>query len=158
MKKCIFPGTFDPVTKGHVDIAKKMLNYFDEVVFLFLENPKKNTMFQISDRVNFAKKVFAGEKNIKIDVFDGLMIEYCKKHGIYTVIRGVRNSTDFNYELLYNFANLSMDSKIQMLFIPTDTKYLHISSSLIREVLNGKGDISPFVPECILSDIKKIFY
>ena len=154
--KCIFPGSFDPITKGHADIAQKMTNYFDEVVFLFLENPNKQTMFQISDRVNFAKKAFAGDKKIKIDVFDGLLIEYCKKQNIYTVIRGVRNSTDFNYELLYNFANISLDNKIQMLFIPTDTKYLHISSGLIREILKHKGDISTFIPDCILADIKKI--
>ena len=156
MNKCIFPGSFDPITKGHIDICKKMSNFFDEITFLFLENPQKKSMFKLSDRISFAKKALVTNPKIKIESYEGLLADYCAKNNIFAVIRGLRNSSDFNYEMLYNLANKSLDTRIQMFFIPTSSKYLHISSSLIREIIKYKGKIDEFVPENIVDDIKKL--
>lgn len=156
MRKCIFPGSFDPITKGHIDICKKMSNHFDEIVFLFLENPQKKSMFKLSDRIDLAKKALKDYPKIRIESYEGLLADYCVKTDIFAVIRGLRNSSDFNYEMLYNLANISLDKRIQMFFIPTNSKYLHISSSLIREIIKYKGKIDEFVPECIVADIKKL--
>lgn len=154
--KCIFPGTFDPITKGHIDICNKMSRYFDEIIFLFLGNPQKQSMFKLSDRINIAKKALQDNPKIKIESYEGLLADYCVKNDIFTVIRGLRNSSDFNYEMLYNLANISLDDRIQMLFVPTSSNNLHISSSLIREIIKYKGKINEFVPECIVNDIEKL--
>lgn len=156
MSKCIFPGTFDPITKGHIDICRKMSNLFDEVVFLFLENPQKQAMFKLTDRITIAKKALITLPKVKVDKHSGLLADYCIKHDVFNVIRGLRNSSDFNYEMLYNLANISLNEKIQMLFIPTSSNNLHISSSLIREIIKYKGKINEFVPECIVRDIEQL--
>lgn len=154
--KCIFPGSFDPITKGHIDICNKMSNYFDEIIFLFLDNPQKQSMFKLNDRISLAKKALKSNPKIKIESYEGLLADYCVKNDIFTIIRGLRNSSDFNFEMLYNLANKSLDDRIQMLFIPTSSANLHISSSLIREVIKYKGKINEFVPECIVLDIEKL--
>lgn len=156
MNKCIFPGTFDPITKGHIDICNRISNYFDEVIFLFLENPQKQSMFKLNDRINLAKKALKVNPKIIVETYEGLLADYCVKNNTFAIIRGLRNSSDFNYEMLYNLANISLDDRIQMLFIPTSSKNLHISSSLIREIIKYKGKINEFVPECIISDIERL--
>ena len=156
MKRCIFPGSFDPITLGHLNLAVRAADLFDEVVVLFLQNAQKNYMFSLEDRVRLAHKVLDGKKKIRIDVYNGLVVDYCREQGIRYVIRGLRNAVDFDYEMLYFSANKSLMQEIEMIFLPTLSEYLHISSSLTREILRYGGDASGIVPPCISDELQSI--
>ena len=156
MKHCIFPGSFDPITLGHVNMAERAAEMFDEVVVLFLQNAQKNYMFTLEDRVRLAHRVLDGKRNSRIEVFDGLVVDYCRKNEIRYVVRGLRNAVDFDYEMLYFSANRSLMPEIEMIFLPTLSQYLHISSSLTREILRYGGDASGIVPPEIASELQSI--
>lgn len=155
MIKCIFPGTFDPITVGHIDILERACKIFDEVTLLILINHRKCTLFSLEDRVAFAQKALKNHKNVYVDSYDGLLTEYCDMVSCNNIIRGVRNGSDFEYEMHYFGINRILKENIEMFFLPTAAKNLFISSSYVRELILYKKDLSGIVPDSIIEDIKK---
>jgi pantetheine-phosphate adenylyltransferase len=156
LKKIIFPGSFDPMTNGHIDLIVRALKIFDEVTVLFLINHSKSTMFTVENRVMFAEKALSGLKGVKIDSYDGLLTEYCDLHNCYNVLRGIRNGVDFEYEMQYFGINRILNKSIEMFFLPTARENLYVSSSNARELIAHKRSIEGIVPEVIANEIREI--
>lgn len=147
MKKALFAGSFDPVTLGHKDIVLKALPLFDEVIVAIGNNTEKKTMFSLEQRSEWLKKTFAAYKNVKIDTFDCLTVDYCRENGIKYIIRGLRNELDYSYENNIACINKEIASEIETIFFASDIKKNVISSSFVREMILYKKDVSKYIPE-----------
>lgn len=147
MKIAIYPGSFDPITKGHLDILKTGAGIFDKVIIAVAKNSEKHGFLTIDERVKLIRESITELSNVEVDCFDGLTVNYAKKCGAQVLIRGLRAVSDFEYELQLSQANSALDSDIKTVFLTTKPKYNFISSSTIREILLNGGDISKFVPE-----------
>ena len=145
----VFPGSFDPITKGHENIVKRALPLFDEIVIGIGSNSTKKHFLSLEKREEFAKKTFAGIKNIRVVVYDGLTVDFCKKVGATHILRGLRTSADFEFERAIGQMNHAMAPGIDNVFLVSDPSLSHISSSIVREILLFKGDVSIFVPDAI---------
>lgn len=148
MKIAIYPGSFDPITKGHLDILKNAAGIFDKVIIAVAHNGEKKGFLAPDKRVELIKKSIekAQIKNVEVDAFEGLTIEYAKKIGATILIRGLRAVSDFEYEMQLSQTNSALCDEIKTVFLTTKPKYNFISSSTIREILQNNGDISKFVP------------
>lgn len=153
--KAIFAGSFDPITNGHIDIIERASKLFGQLKIGILINPNKNTLFTVEERMELIKKSTSHIENVEVIFFEGLLIDYCKKNDINVLVRGIRSSADISYELQMAHMNKELDSDIETIIIPTNTKFSFISSSLIKEVLNFNANISDLVPECVLEGLKK---
>ncbi|MCK9480628.1 MAG: pantetheine-phosphate adenylyltransferase [Bacteroidia bacterium] len=149
MKRAVFPGTFDPITNGHVGVIKKSLRLFDEVVVAIGVNVKKSSLFSIEHRRRWIEAVFVDEPRVKVMSFEGLTVNFCKSQGIQFVIRGLRNSTDFEYEQAIAHANAAMAPEIETIFVVAPSNAATISSSIVREIIKSGGDYSHFVPKVV---------
>ena len=149
MKIAIYPGSFDPITKGHLDILQNAAEIFDKVIIAVAKNGEKKGFLTVDERVMLIKESVKGMENVEVDSFDGLTIEYAKKHGAKVLIRGLRAVSDFEYEMQLSQTNSALSDSIKTVFLTTKPKYNFISSSTIKEILNNGGDISKFVPECV---------
>ena len=147
MKIAIYPGSFDPITKGHLDILKTGAEIFDKVIIAVAHNTEKKGFLPIEDRVKLIRESVTDLENVEVDSFAGLTIEYAKKKGAKVLIRGLRAVSDFEYELQLSQANSALCEDIKTVFLTTKPKYNFISSSTIREIFVNEGDISKFVPE-----------
>jgi pantetheine-phosphate adenylyltransferase len=153
----IYPGTFDPITNGHIDIIQRASKLFNQVIIAIAESPHKNPLFNLKDRINLVKvSLFENSSNIKIYGFNELLIDFAKSHQANIIIRGLRTTSDFEYELQLASMNNHLNNNIETLFLPTTTKYCHISSSLVREIARLNGDIKDFVPEIVLNKLNHI--
>ena len=150
----IFPGSFDPITIGHVDIIKRALKVFDKLTIAVGVNPEKKHMFSVEDRIMMIKKVF--EKNTQIDVikYTKLTIDICQEHNIHNIIRGVRGSKDFEYEQQLSFANQKLNPNIETFFLASSTENICISSSIVKDIILNKGTLENFIPTEIINYIK----
>ena len=148
MKKAIFPGTFDPFTLGHLDILNRSKLIFDEVIVGVGRNNNKKTMFSVDDRIKFIKSVVTNSDNIKVTSYEGLTIDFCKSVKANFIVRGVRNTGDFEFEKAIARTNRLL-SKIETVFLLTSAKTSFISSSIVRELIENNGDFSQLVPENI---------
>lgn len=146
---CVFPGTFDPVTNGHVNMISRASKLFDKVYVAVLINSRKNTMFDKDQRIKMLKASVKGIDNVSVDSFDGLLVDYAKKVKADTILRGVRNAADFEYENEMYMINSELCSDIDTIFMPADKNLAHVSSSAVRELLYFGKDIKGFVPEGI---------
>ena len=147
MKKiAVFPGSFDPITLGHVSVIKRALPLFDKIVIAIGDNADKKHMFSADQRKSWIREVFKNNDKIEIDIYDGLTVEYCKKKNSHFILRGLRTSADFEFERSIAQINRSLAPEVDTLFILTETKYTPISSSIVRDVIRNNGDISEFVP------------
>ncbi len=146
MKTAVFPGSFDPITVGHVDIVKRGLEIFDKVVVALGNNSSKKYLFTSEQRLQWLHQVFADEKRVEVGYFEGLTVDYCKEIGANFLIRGLRNASDFDYEKTISQINNVVGEGIETVFFISQPTYSHISSTIVREVYKGKGDISPFIP------------
>lgn len=155
MKKAIYPGSFDPITNGHIDVLKKALNVFDEVIVLVAENPNKKSRFSTNDRVEMIKKATKNIKGVKVDYTDGLTVDYANKVGTKNLIRGLRNSTDYNYESALSKEYRKLDPTIVMCFFMASEESESISSSKIEELYHSKKDIKNLVPDSVVEMYKK---
>ena len=146
-KKAVFPGSFDPITTGHVDLVKRALQLFDEVIIAIGVNSQKQALFDVDKRKKWIEDVFKDEPRIKVDVFEGLTVHYCKKVDAKFLIRGLRNASDFDYEKTISQLNHIVGGNVETVFLISKPEFSHISSTIVREIIKGKGDARPFLPE-----------
>ncbi len=146
MKTAIYPGSFDPITKGHLDVLKRAADIFDKVIVVVSVNVNKKSFLSIEDRVMLIKESCKDIQNVEVDSYNGLTIEYAKKREANVLIRGLRAVSDFEYEMQLSQANSALCSEIHTVFLITKPKYNFISSGTVREIAVMKGDISKFVP------------
>jgi pantetheine-phosphate adenylyltransferase len=146
MKIAVFPGSFDPFTTGHHDIITRALPLFDQVIVAIGINSQKQTLFSLDQRVKWLEAVFINEPKVKIDHFEGLTAHYCNKIGAKYLLRGLRNASDFDYEKTISQLNGIIGHDLETVFLISMPQYSHISSTIVREIIKGKGDASPFLP------------
>lgn len=154
MKKAIYPGSFDPMTFGHLDIIERSSKIFDEVVIGVLNNSAKKSLFSVEERVEIARDLTKQYGNVTVDSFDGLMVDYAKSIGANIVIRGLRAVTDFDYEIQIAQTNKVQYPELETIFMTTALNYSYLSSTIVREFASYGGDISRFVPAEIIPKIK----
>lgn len=154
MKIAIYPGSFDPITKGHLDILKTGAEIFDKVIIAVARNSEKKGFLTIDERLKLIEESVKDLQNVEVDSFKGLTIEYAKKQNAKVLIRGLRAVSDFEYELQLSQANSALSSEIKTVFLTTKPKYKFISSSTIKEIYLNNGDISKFVPEPVFEFLK----
>ena len=148
VRRVLCPGSFDPVTNGHLDIISRASNLYDEVVVGVLINISKQSLFSVDERVEMMREVTKDYGNVKVDKFHGLTVDYCRQHGIQVIVRGLRAVSDFDYELQIAQMNHRM-SGVETLFMATNPLYAFLSSSLMKEVVKYGGDVSGLVPELV---------
>ena len=150
MKTAIYPGSFDPVTLGHLDVMRRAAEMFDRVVALVMVNSSKSALFSIEERVNMIEEAVGADKRLVVDSYDGLLIDYCKREHINAIVRGLRAVTDFDYELQIAQTNreLSQDH-VDTVFFITDIRYSYLSSSVVKEIASYNGNIRPCVTEYV---------
>lgn len=149
MKKAIFPGSFDPITKGHESVIRRALPLFDEIIVGIGVNSTKKYMFSLEQRQKWIEETFANEPKIKVIAFEGLTIDFCAKHDIQFILRGLRTSPDFEFERAIAHMNKSMQANVETVFLLTAQEFSAISSTIVREVLKNGGDVASFVPSGI---------
>lgn len=154
MRKVIYPGTFDPITNGHLDIIKRAAAIFDEVVVAVALSQEKKPMFSLQKRIEMAKLATQGLKNITVKEFNTLLVDFCKKEQAKIIIRGLRAVSDFEYELQIGYANQSLDKDIETLYLMPSLEHAFISSSVVRAILKFNGDVSHLVPSAIVPLLK----
>ncbi len=157
MKIAIYPGSFDPITKGHLDVLMTASEIFDKVIIAVAKNSNKSGFLPVETRVRLIKESVKDIKNVEVDSFDGLTINYAKEKGAKILIRGLRAVSDFEFEMQLSQSNTALNSEIKTIFLTTRPKYNFISSSTVKEVYLMGGDVSKFVPEAVNKYLKKEF-
>lgn len=155
MIKCVYPGSFDPITAGHLDIIERASSLFDEVTVAVLVNSNKIPAFSTEQRIDFIKRSTPHLSNVKADSFSGLLVDYMNKQKANLVVRGLRAISDFEYEFQMAALNAKLSKNIETVFLMTDTNHSFLSSSIVRELAFYGGDLTGLVPEAIKNDIKK---
>lgn len=152
-KIAVFPGSFDPITVGHVDLVRRALPLFDKIVVAVGQNNQKKYLFSLEERRRWLEAVFQHEPKVEVGQFDGLTAHYCKSIGAKFLLRGLRNASDFDYEKTISQLNHIVGEGLETLFLISQPAYSHISSTIVREIIKGHGDASPFLPaEVVIGD------
>jgi pantetheine-phosphate adenylyltransferase len=154
VNRVVCPGSFDPITFGHLDIIERAAKHFDEVVVAVLVNKTKSTLFTVEERIEMIKEVTSNHKNVKVSSWSGLLVDFCKQNDISMIVKGLRAVTDFDYELQMSQINLQLKG-IETIFMSTSPAHSFLSSSLVKEVASYGGDVSNYVPAEILNRLKK---
>jgi len=149
----VYPGSFDPATFGHLDIIKRASLLFDKLVVAVLKNSEKSAFFTVEERIEQLKELTKDIKNVEVDSFSGLLIDYAEKSGAKVVIRGLRAVTDFEYEFQMALTNRSMSNDIETVFLATNTQHLYLSSRIVKEVISYGGNIDKMVPPFIKKEL-----
>ncbi|NLY52231.1 MAG: pantetheine-phosphate adenylyltransferase [Firmicutes bacterium] len=157
MKIAVCPGSFDPVTNGHLDIITRACDLFDRVYVAVLNNPEKKPLFTAEERVELLKEATAHLDIVVCEQFEGLVVEYAKRRGAVAIVRGLRAVTDFEYELKMASMNHHLDKDVETVFMMTSTEWSFLSSSAVKEVASLGGDISAWVPPCVAEALTKKF-
>ena len=155
MKIAIYPGTFDPVTNGHIDILERALKLFDKVIITIARNTVKNPLFTEEERITLLRQVTKSYKNVVVDSFEGLLVEYVQKKKAISVVRGLRAMTDFEYELQMALMNRKLDETMETIFLMPNEKYTYLSSNFVREIARLGGDVSKFVPPVVFEALRQ---
>ena len=153
MKIAVFPGSFDPITKGHVDLVNRAIPLFDKIIVAVGVNSQKKYLFSLDQRLEMLEKVFADDNTVHVGQFEGLTVNYCKAKGARYLLRGLRNASDFDYEKTISQLNHIIGDEIETVFLISKPEYSHISSTIVREIIKGKGNIEPFIPAEIQEDV-----
>lgn len=153
MRRAVYPGSFDPITNGHLDIIKRAAKVFDEVIVGVLINPNKKGLFEIEERVNLINKSISDLYNVSVKSFSGLLINFMKKNEATVIVKGLRAVSDFEYEFQMALMNNKLDPKIETVFMMTNAKYSYLSSSSVKQVAMFGGCIKDLVPDIIIGDI-----
>ncbi|MBH0333308.1 MULTISPECIES: pantetheine-phosphate adenylyltransferase [Brevibacillus] len=155
MAIAVCSGSFDPVTYGHLDIIARGANVFDKVIVAVLINSKKNSLFSVEERVELLRQATADMKNVEVDSFDGLLIDYMNKKGAQVIIRGLRAVSDFEYEMQVASINKKLDENIETFFMMTNNQYSYLSSSIVKEVAKYKASVADLVPPIVEEALKR---
>ncbi len=155
MKIAIYPGSFDPFTYGHENIIERSVKVFDQIIVAVAHNTSKKTIFTVEERVEILNEVFKNRDDVKVDYFEGLLVEYIKKMGTNVVLRGMRTVSDFEFEMQMALANKTLSSELETVFMVTDSEFSHISSSVIKEVVSLNGSASHMVPEIVETRLRE---
>ncbi len=153
MKRAIYPGSFDPATYGHIDMIERSAQIVDELVVAVLRNSAKSPLFSVEERVSMLEEITGHLPNVRIQSFDGLLIDYAREVGASIIVRGLRAVTDFEYELQIAQTNRIVNSQVDTVFLTTSLEYAYLSSTIVKEVASYGGDISHFVPERLIERI-----
>lgn len=153
MKTVICPGSYDPITLGHLDVITRASTLFDKVIVVVLINNKKNYSFSTEERVDLIKKSVSHLKNVTVDSYDGLLADYAKQHSAYAIVKGLRAMSDFEYEFQMALTNRKLNPEVETLFLTTKSEYMYLSSSMVKQIASMGGDISEFVPSVIHKNI-----
>ncbi|MCK9266636.1 pantetheine-phosphate adenylyltransferase [bacterium] len=151
----VYPGSFDPVTNGHIDVIKKSFSFLDRIVIAVSTFPRKDFLFTGEERVDFLKEIYKGNKKVEIDKFDGLLVDYLSQKNINIILRGLRAVSDFEYEFQMALTNRRLNENIETVFLMPGEEFFFISSSLVKELAFLKGDISKFVPTIVKNELVK---
>jgi pantetheine-phosphate adenylyltransferase len=155
MKRVIYPGTFDPVTNGHIDVIQRAMDLFDEVIVTVARNPVKNQMFSVDERLLMLRKSLESFDNVFVDSFDGLIVDHAKAVGAIGIIRGLRAVSDFEYEFQMALMNRKLDEELRTIFLMPNEKYTYLNSTIIRNLAVFDGDVADFVPQIVVEMLKK---
>ena len=155
MKRGVYPGSFDPVTKGHLDIIERAAKIVDELVVGVLNNSAKNSLFSISERVSMIEELTAHIENVRVSSFDGLLVDYMDQIDAKIIIRGLRAISDYEYELQIAQTNSKVNPNVETIFLITNLRYSYLSSTIVKEFASYGGDISHFVPEPVIKRIRE---
>jgi pantetheine-phosphate adenylyltransferase len=152
---CLFPGTFDPLTLGHVDIINRALPLFDKIVVGIGLNTSKAPMFSNEQRLSWIKEIYKDEERVEGAVYQGLTIDFCQKIGAHFILRGIRYVSDFEYEKAIADANRTLDRNIETVFLTGEPKYTSVASTIVRDIIRNHGDASHFLPEVVFKSLPK---
>ena len=156
-KTAIYPGFFDPITNGHLSIVTRALKIFDKLIIAILRNPQKKSLFSTEERIYMIRQSLKGQKNVEVDSFDGLLVDYAVKKNSNVVIRGLRALSDFEYEFQLALMNRKLNRDVQSIFLMTDYKWFYTSSTIIKEAASFGGDIAGLVPKIVNEKLKEKF-
>jgi pantetheine-phosphate adenylyltransferase len=155
LRICLFPGTFDPLTLGHVDIINRALPLFDQIVVGIGSNVAKAPMFSTEQRVAWIEEIYKNEPRVKGAFYEGLTVNFCKTIGAKFILRGIRYVSDFEYEKTIADANRTLDNSIETIFLTGEPKYTSVASTIVRDIIRNGGDASLFLPKTVYESIKK---
>ncbi|MEI7628837.1 MAG: pantetheine-phosphate adenylyltransferase [Bacteroidota bacterium] len=150
---CLFPGTFDPVTLGHIDIINRALPLFDKIVVGIGINSSKNPMFSAEQRMQWFNEIYKDDPRVESAVYDGLTIQYCEKINAHFILRGIRFVSDFEYEKSIADANRTLDRSIETIFLTGEPMYTSVASTIVRDILKNGGNASPFLPQAVINSL-----
>lgn len=153
MNVAVFPGSFDPITLGHIDLVKRAVPLFSKIIVAVGVNNQKSTLFSLEKRISWLQEVFKDDKKVEVAFFEGLTVRFCEERNAHYLIRGLRNASDFDYEKTISQLNTIIGKDIETIFLISQPEFSHISSTIVREIIKGKGNVSPFVPEIITREL-----
>jgi pantetheine-phosphate adenylyltransferase len=154
-KRALFPGSFDPLTNGHVDLIQRALKTYDEILVGILENPRKKPFFTVEERVRMVRQTMGRDKRVKVASFNGLLVNFVRKHGNPVVMRGLRVLSDFEYEFQMAWMNRKLHAGYEVVFMLPDERHAYLSSSLVRELIRLGGSVKGFVPKVVENEIRR---
>jgi len=157
MRRAIYPGSFDPITKGHIDVIKRAAKLFDEVIVAVAFNDQKQTLFRAEERVAMIEQVVGGEANIRVAHFDGLLMNFAREQQAVAVVRGLRAISDFEFEFQMALMNRKLEPAVETLFLTPREEYTYLSSRIVKEIARLGGDVAAFVPESVAHALKARF-
>ena len=155
-KICLFPGTFDPITLGHVDVIRRAMPLFDKIIVAVGINAGKAPMYSPEQRLHWIEEIFKDEPSVSAAVYEGLTVDYCKNIGAQYILRGIRYVSDFEYEKTIADANRTLDPSIETFFLTCEPKYTSIASTIVRDIIRNNGDASLFLPDVVSNSIKRL--
>ncbi|MCH7818326.1 MAG: pantetheine-phosphate adenylyltransferase [Candidatus Marinimicrobia bacterium] len=155
MKIAVYPGTFDPITNGHVDIIYRSAKLFDKIIVTVAVNTQKTPLFDLSERVEMIRQALVNEEKIEVDQFDGLIAEYLKRVNASAMIRGLRAVSDFEYEFQMSLMNRKLNPDVETVFLTPAQEYIHLNSTIVKEVASFGGDVSEYVPDYVRTKLQE---
>ncbi len=155
MRICLFPGTFDPLTLGHVDIINRAIPLFDKIVVGIGLNAAKAPMFSAEQRLGWIRDIYKDEERVEGAIYEGLTVDYCKKIGAHFILRGIRYVSDFEYEKTIADANRTLDKNIETVFLTGEPKFTSVASTIVRDIIRNGGNAAPFLPDIVAQSVLK---
>lgn len=154
MRTAVYPGSFDPVTNGHLDIIRRAAKMVDKVIVAVIHNPNKSPLFSLEERMELLKKVTKDIDNVEVDCFTGLLVDYVKEKNVDVIVKGLRAVSDFEYEFQMALVNKKLNPKVETIFMMTSSEFSYLSSSIVKEVFRFNGDINELVPDVVIKAMK----